>query len=351
MGITRGGDYLGREELQGLDFSRVQGLGPYRVLPRAAQAEDCTIQWAGPRSETPAAAAQAPTQVPSTDSPQGAPSRAALRRADSAQRLLPQQCSGWQQASQDAALEPETDVSLNNAPAAHNFQRRTHSDPESAELQAFWAWQRAVAGMQTREPPAALVHAATIPADSAFWREYPQFTAPFVAGQLKGMGAVWRQVFSEEGEQLEAKVSKWLDDGYSTWFDKDRLRGKQPRELRHDLQEEAWAVQHVCDTLLPIGAVEEVRRETLPTHTIVCNFVIARDKRGQLSRFCWSGRPMNKAVDDKKFKMEVWATISRLVRPGDWVFSLDFKKGYFQVKSRSRSHRRRQCSRPLCEKF
>jgi hypothetical protein len=49
-----------------------------------------------------------------------------------------------------------------------------------------------------------------------------------------------------------------------------------------------------------------------------------------MSRFCWSGRCINKVVDDKKFKMESWREIRRLARPGDWAFSLDLEKGCLQ---------------------
>lgn len=31
-------------------------------------------------------------------------------------------------------------------------------------------------------------------------------------------------------------------------------------------------------------------------------------KEGKMNRLCWSGKPLNKELDRKRFKMEAWET-------------------------------------------
>jgi hypothetical protein len=85
----------------------------------------------------------------------------------------------------------------------------------------------------------------------------------------------------------------------------------------------------VTEVLVPCGGVEEVQKKDLSRGVTVCNVVVAY-KEGQMSKFCWNRRCVNKGVDDRRLKMESWKEIGRLVRPGDWAFSLDLEKEYFQ---------------------
>ena len=71
--------------------------------------------------------------------------------------------------------------------------------------------------------------------------------------------------------------------------------------------------------LLQIGAVESVVKDDIPANAVVCNVVVAY-KDGHMDRMCWSGKPINKGLDKKRFRMECWATISQIARKGDWAF-------------------------------
>jgi hypothetical protein len=117
----------------------------------------------------------------------------------------------------------------------------------------------------------------------------------------------WEEVFQEFGEILPGRLRTWLTVGYSVRVDKATLR--QPRVHQF--------------------SAKEVQKKYLLRGATVCNVVVAY-KEGQMSRFCWSGRCVNKGVDDRRIKMESWKEIGRLVRQGDWAFSLDLEKGYLQ---------------------
>jgi hypothetical protein len=112
--------------------------------------------------------------------------------------------------------------------------------------------------------------------------------------------------------------------GYSVRVDKVILR--QPWVHQLSAEEQAWAVQHVTEVLVPCGAVVEVQNKDLPCGATVCNVVVAY-KEVQMSRFCWSGRCVNKGVEDRRFKMESWKEIGRLVREGTGLFRWIWRRG------------------------
>ena len=82
------------------------------------------------------------------------------------------------------------------------------------------------------------------------------------------------------------------------------------------------------EELIPIGASERCNapRRGFP----VCNTVVVRDAEGNMKRLCFSAKPMNKAVPKKRFKMECWREVQRMIQVGDRGFSLDLEKGYLQ---------------------
>ena len=72
-------------------------------------------------------------------------------------------------------------------------------------------------------------------------------------------------------------------------------------------------------------------RARLPNGVIVCNAVVDKDAQGNFKRSCWSGKPMNRADDKRRFCMESWVATAHIARAGDWAFSLDFVKGFLQL--------------------
>jgi hypothetical protein len=96
-------------------------------------------------------------------------------------------------------------------------------------------------------------------------------------------------------------------------------------------RELAFAQQQAAEWVA-MGAIEDVTGK-VPEGHVVCNTIVAY--RGilkeSMDRICWSGGPVNEAVTADKFRMENIAAVLRLLRKGDFMFSFDLKKGYFQV--------------------
>jgi hypothetical protein len=132
------------------------------------------------------------------------------------------------------------------------------------------------------------------------------------------------------GVHFPAAMRRWLSTGYSTYVHVSELWVRTPRRQAITREEQCWCEKQIEDVLLPVGAIEEVAIETLPTKVVVCNVVVAY-KEGRMDRMCWSGKPVNKGLDQKRFRMEAWDTIAALAQEGDWAFSLDLEKGYMQV--------------------
>jgi Reverse transcriptase (RNA-dependent DNA polymerase) len=150
---------------------------------------------------------------------------------------------------------------------------------------------------------------------------------PFKAGELFANAQVWERVFSSFGHTLPGKLKKWLREGYSTYIQIHKL-GKQPGRHRLEGGELAFAQQQAKEWV-SMNAIEDVSGQ-IPPDWIVCNTVVAY-RNGVMDRICWAGGPMNEGVQTDSFRMENVAVVLRLLRPGDFMFSFDLKKGYFQV--------------------
>lgn len=219
--------------------------------------------------------------------------------------------------------------SLRSRGDAGHGQAREEGRERADEVQELYTVMREIQKFPRADPEEGGSWAATISVDDGFWDAYPGFGGDFRAGGLLGKEEAWVKVFREEGIHLPAQLRRWLREGYWVWLDLAKIRGRQPRELKLSQEELKWAEDHVDNVLLPVGAIERVRLQDLRPDTIVCNVVVAY-KNGEMNRFCWSGKPVNKGLRGKRFKMEAWAEIAAMVQPGDWAFSLDLEKGYWQ---------------------
>lgn len=69
-----------------------------------------------------------------------------------------------------------------------------------------------------------------------------------------------------------------------------------------------------------MGAIESVQLASLPRSVVVCNVIDCGLQPAVMNRLCWSGKPANKGLDNKGFKMEAWDTIAQLAQEADWSF-------------------------------
>jgi hypothetical protein len=125
---------------------------------------------------------------------------------------------------------------------------------------------------------------------------------------------------------LPGKIKKWITDGYSVWLNVKKF-GQQPRVNNRSPEELGFALKQAQEWV-EMGALDAVAKP--PSHVLVCNVVIAY-RSGKMDRVCWAGNAINEGVRADPFRMESLQAVVRLMRKGDWMFSFDLKKGYFQI--------------------
>jgi hypothetical protein len=146
------------------------------------------------------------------------------------------------------------------------------------------------------------------------------------AGELFAYPNIWEQTFKAYSEPLPEMIKKWMHHGYSVWLNVTAF-GTQPGINNLSAEELNFASQQAQEWV-SMGALAEVAK---PTHAvIVCNVVVAY-RAGKMDRVCWPGNAINEGVTAHPFKMESLQSVARIMQTGDWMFSFDLKKGYFQI--------------------
>jgi Reverse transcriptase (RNA-dependent DNA polymerase) len=192
------------------------------------------------------------------------------------------------------------------------------------EVSEVYTLLRAVKASASIEP--AGDRAQPIP-PSKYWEDkYPLWFVPFTAGQLFISLKTWESVFAQHGESVPGRLRTWIAQGYSVWLNRNQF-GRQPRENKLSEIELGFALKQAKEWV-SMRALDEVQQP--PPHVLVCNVVIAY-RSGVMDRVCWAGNPVNEGVKTTPFRMESLKAVARVMQQGDWMFSFDLKKGYFQV--------------------
>jgi Reverse transcriptase (RNA-dependent DNA polymerase) len=202
-----------------------------------------------------------------------------------------------------------------------NFRQQ---DWAGKEIQEVYAFLQRVKKSPVREPqgPRAMQLSET----AAWLSKYPAWFKPFVAGQLFACKQVWVRTFAQQQEPVPGRISKWLDEGYSVWLHKGKF-GRQPKQKQLSAEELAFATKQAQEWV-GMGALEKVSKP--PEWVLVCNVVVAY-RAGSMDRVCWAGNPINEGIQVDPFRMESLQEVVRMMQVGDWMFSFDLKKGYFQI--------------------
>lgn len=171
-----------------------------------------------------------------------------------------------------------------------------------------------------------LVAASTLP-DAELALLYQPPMPEFVAGQGFANSAFWEEV---AGPNVE--VGQWIKHGYSEWFPRYgqvpvivRANNKNTEQHRDFVTEETAG-------LLATGAVRDVTAQRADPEVVrvVAPLTVAVQGSGK-KRLCWNGRPINEFLPHKHFKFEHAEQAARMMRPGDFMFTIDMKSGYHQV--------------------
>ena len=147
----------------------------------------------------------------------------------------------------------------------------------------------------------------------------------FVAGCLFQHAPAWHADL-----QVPAYVSRWMRDGYSEYFPRPvpfTIKPNHPSAHQH-----AGFVTDQVQDLQRIQAIEDVtsRCHDRAQVAAILPLLVAEPEHRKM-RMCWNGRHVNASLDVPSFKMEHAPKAAAMLKPGDWLFTIDMKSGYHQI--------------------
>lgn len=157
--------------------------------------------------------------------------------------------------------------------------------------------------------------------------ELQQWYAPPLPEFRAGLGFVNKAAWMEVAGSNDV-LQRWIQDGYSEYI-AERVPVMQ-RANNPNTEEEAEFVSAEVASLLQCGAVRDVTDAPDREKHVIAALTVAVNREGK-RRLCWNGRPVNPYMPTQKFKLEHAEVAAGLMRPGDFMFTIDMKAGYHQV--------------------
>jgi len=163
-------------------------------------------------------------------------------------------------------------------------------------------------------------------------KEYQPPEPEFRAGLGLARHEFWEGLVGKNTE-----LHRWVRGGYSEYMGTVPLpRIWRPNSHTTRGDNSPFVSEAVAD-LLKVGAVKDVTRYRLDANTVrvTAPLTVAMGKK---PRLCWNGRCLNLEADGitprlpkQQFKLEHAEMAARLMRQGDFMFTLDMKAGYHQI--------------------
>jgi hypothetical protein len=142
-----------------------------------------------------------------------------------------------------------------------------------------------------------------------------------------GLGFQAREAWLELVGQNEV-LQRWVNDGYSEYV--QQIVPEMRRANNPNTAGEVEFVQGEVEGLLECGAVVDVTDAHPREKRVIAALTVAMNREGK-RRLCWNGRPLSAYMPYQKFKMEHVHVAAALMRPGDFMFTIDMKSGYHQL--------------------
>lgn len=163
--------------------------------------------------------------------------------------------------------------------------------------------------------------------DEELGAEYVPPAAVFKAGMGFQNKKMWEELAAGNTEVLT-----WVRFGYSEFVREYATMPCIDRENNRNTNDHVDFVTGEVSTLVEVGAVKDVTGYLFDNTVVrvIAPLTVAVQASGK-RRLCWNGRPINKYLPEKHFKMEHAEKAARMMRAGDWMFTLDMKSGYHQA--------------------
>ncbi|WP_461496335.1 RNA-dependent RNA polymerase family protein, partial [Pyruvatibacter sp.] len=176
--------------------------------------------------------------------------------------------------------------------------------------------------------------------DSAQWattHRLPFYAGPFRGGRLQHFWQRWTSICLPT-----SPVLRWLRFGVDaplfneTALLQKRRASQYPMSSAHKV-----FVRTELAKMVTNGILEDVTEHAAdPTRVAFTSPILVVPKPPpDFFRLCFDGRELNDGLQPNKFKLETIACVKKLLKPNDYLWSFDLKKGYFQVPLHERLQR------------
>ena len=179
-----------------------------------------------------------------------------------------------------------------------------------------------ISRLQPAAVPAAVVLTSAELTDMQVYLGQPD---TFVAGKLFCQADSWLSKL-----ELSSHVKRWVLDGYSEYL--HTLPSAIWKQNSPSCQKHAGFVSQEVQALLACQAVEDVTSvQQDPAQVAAVLPLLVAESHTRKNRVCWNGRAVNACMDPPSFKLEHAPKAAAMMRPGDFMFTVDMKSGYHQI--------------------
>lgn len=197
--------------------------------------------------------------------------------------------------------------------------------------------------LQILDPPPSQTAAIMYEASDLIWAEaleadelaaeYQPPEASFRAGLGLARTAVWDALIGANTE-----LQRWVHHGYSEFMGTVPLPCISRPNSHTTAGANSLFVDSAVSELVAVEAVLDVTRYRADPNTVRVIAPLTVATKGTKQRLCWNGRCLNLQEDGQtarlptqQFKLEHAELAARLMRKGDYMFTLDMKAGYHQI--------------------
>ena len=159
----------------------------------------------------------------------------------------------------------------------------------------------------------------------------------FQGGRLGTHTSAWHTRFPVSSFRSAQLAHTMLANGWSArmkdWPRHSREHIDRPNFVPADL---APVATDTVAELLATGCIEDVtdRAHLHQEVSYILPLLMVPKKGTDKMRMCFDARELNQRIENFHFKMETADVAARLMRPGDYMFTIDLWQGYYQIPLR-----------------
>lgn len=171
-----------------------------------------------------------------------------------------------------------------------------------------------------------------VPAD--LLQRFPRlFASEFYAGSMSLAGREWLDAFpgAPAAKQVANGIGWVFDKTKGNFAEGDFDEYRQEDNFKLDDPEAKAAIIKEIKSLLKSRRILDVTDDCNDIDIVKRVLPVFAIHQGDKWRVVWDGRKLNQDVHNPSFTMETAATAARMLKPGDFLFTIDQWAGYHQL--------------------